>query len=255
MPTTADFYYHLYEGSKEAHRPALVLIHGAGGTHLYWPAEVRRLAGWRVYALDLPGHGKSSGRGLQSISAYAQAVLDWMSVLGIHSAIFAGHSMGGAIALSLALDHPDRVTGLILIGSGARLKVSPELLEKSASSTTYQSAVELVIQWGFSESSPKRLKELAARRMLEIRSSVLHSDFLACQAFNETARVEQIHQPTLLLYGSEDRLTPLRLGQYLEKQLPNAKLKTIPQAGHMVMLEQPLAVAQEMSDFLAGLYF
>jgi pimeloyl-ACP methyl ester carboxylesterase len=255
MPATADLYYHLYQGNSEAHRPPVVLIHGAGGTHLYWPTEVRRLPGWRVYAPDLPGHGKSGGRGLQSIAAYSQAVLDWMSALGMHSAIFTGHSMGGAIALSLALDHPELAAGLILIGSGARLKVSPELLEKSASATTYQSAVELVIQWGFSQSSPARLKELAARRMLETRSSVLHADFLACNAFDETARIEKVQPACLLLYGSEDRMTPLRLGQYLEKNMPRAKLTTIPQAGHMVMLEQPIQVAQRMLDFLAGLHF
>ena len=63
MPVAADLYYHIYEGSEEGRRPPVVLIHGAGGTHLHWPSEVRRLPGYRVLALDLPGHGKSGGAG------------------------------------------------------------------------------------------------------------------------------------------------------------------------------------------------
>ena len=78
MPIAADLYYHAYQ---EGEKLPVVLIHGAGGTHLFWPSEIRRLLGFRVFALDLPGHGKSSGRGLQSIAAYATSVLDWMAAL------------------------------------------------------------------------------------------------------------------------------------------------------------------------------
>ena len=86
MPVAVDFYYSVCEGSEEGLRPPVVLIHGAGGTHLYWPAEMRRLPGYRMYALDLPGHGKSGGRGQQSIPAYAQAVLEWLEAVGLHKA-------------------------------------------------------------------------------------------------------------------------------------------------------------------------
>jgi pimeloyl-ACP methyl ester carboxylesterase len=74
MPVKSELYYHLYQGSGYETLP-VVLIHGAGGTHLSWPPEVRRLAGVRVYAIDLPGHGKSPGRGQQSIAGYARSVL------------------------------------------------------------------------------------------------------------------------------------------------------------------------------------
>src|SRR5512135_2219935 len=102
MPTADELYYHIYEGGIEGEKSPVILIHGAGGTHLYWPSEMRRLPRYRVYALDLPGHGKSGGRGQQSIPAYAQAVLAWLEQIGIHRAVFVGHSMGAAIALSIA---------------------------------------------------------------------------------------------------------------------------------------------------------
>ena len=126
MPVAAEIYYSIHADSSGDQRPPVVLIHGAGGTHLFWPSEVRRLAGYRVYSLDLPGHGKSGGRGLQTISAYRQAVCAWLEAVGLHSAVFVGHSMGSAIALTLALDDPEHVLGLGLIGASARLRVAVE---------------------------------------------------------------------------------------------------------------------------------
>ncbi|MGD9091656.1 MAG: alpha/beta fold hydrolase, partial [Anaerolineales bacterium] len=126
MPVAADLYYHTYH---EDIYPPVVLIHGAGGNHLYWPSEIRRLAGFHVYALDLPAHGKSGGLAQQSIEAYAGAVIAWLDSIGLHRAIFIGHSMGGAIIQVLALDHPEHVLGLGLIASGAKLRVAPQLLD------------------------------------------------------------------------------------------------------------------------------
>jgi pimeloyl-ACP methyl ester carboxylesterase len=255
MPGIADIYYHEYKGSGEGKRSVVVLIHGAGGTHLYWPPELRRLPGYRVLALDLPGHGKSAGRGLQSIAAYTQAVKDWLLALGLHSAVFAGHSMGSAIALMMALEHAEHVNGLVLLGSGARLKVSPELLENAASQTTFQNAVNMVIEWSFGFGALPRLKELAAQRMAETRASALYGDFVACNTFDVTARIEQIRQPTLVVCGSEDRMTPLRQSQFLADHIPGATLKTIPEAGHMVMLEKPQPVADILLGFLEGVKY
>ena len=121
MPVAADIYYHYFEGSTEGAKPTVVLIHGAGGDHLHWHPNIRRLPDYRVFALDLPGHGKSGGRGQQSISAYAASILDWMEAMGLHSAVIVGHSMGSAVALKLVLDHPQHVLGLGLVGGGARL--------------------------------------------------------------------------------------------------------------------------------------
>jgi pimeloyl-ACP methyl ester carboxylesterase len=250
MPVTADLYFHLYEGSEEGQNPPVILIHGAGGTHLFWPSEVRRLPGYRVYAIDLPGHGKSGGRGQQSIQAYAEVILDWLGAIGVHRGVIVGHSMGVAIALSLALNYPERVVGLGLVGGGARLRVSPALLESAASPTTFHNAIEFVVAHSFSPTAPPRLAELAGQRMRETRASVLHSDFLACDAFDETERISQIRHPTLVVCGADDRMTPARYSQALADQIPNARLKLIPQAGHMVMLEKPQIVAETLAGFL-----
>lgn len=253
MPNAADIYYHLHLGGSEGLSPPVVLIHGAGGTHLYWPSEVRRLPGYRIYAPDLPGHGKSGGRGMQSISVYAQALMEWLDAIHLHSVVLIGHSMGSAIALTMALDYPGRVLGLGLIGAGARLRVAPEILEQASNPTTFLNAVGFVIERSFSPASPARLVELAARRMAETRSSVLYGDFLACDEFDVRDRLAGLNLPALILCGMDDQMTPMRQAQFLANGIPNAALKLIPNAGHMVMLEQPQVVAAAISEFVGAI--
>ncbi len=78
---------------------------------------------------------------------------------------------------------------------------------------------------------------------------------MACDAFDETERIEQIRQPVLVICGNEDRMTPLRQSQYLAEHIPGAVLKTIPDAGHMVMLEKPQPVADILRGFLEGVKY
>jgi pimeloyl-ACP methyl ester carboxylesterase len=252
MPLVADIYYFTNRGGK-TEKPPLVLIHGAGGSHLYWPPEIRRLTGLRVLALDLPGHGKSGGRGQQSIAGYVQSVIDWLQAMEIYKANFTGHSMGAAICLDLALNYPDQVNALCLIGSGAKLRVHPEIIQNLASETTFHRAITHIIAHGFSPTTPQRLKELAEKRMLQTRQSVLYSDFTACDAFDVTGRISHVVQPTMIIHGNDDRLVPKRYAQFLADQIPNARLEIVPDAGHMVMLEKPLLVSDIMKIFFANL--
>lgn len=254
MPYAADVYY-VENPHGKGEKPPLVLIHGAGGTHLHWPAALRRLNGFRVYALDLPGHGRSKGVGEQQIPAYARHVVRWMDALGLRRAVICGHSMGGAIVQTLALEFPERVLGIILVGTGARLRVAPAILQHTASEATFPQAVETVVQWAFSADADPRLVALAARRWSQVRPSVLHGDFLACDRFDVMDRLASIQVPALVLCGEEDRLTPVRYAQYLAEHIPQAALVTIPRAGHMVMLEQPQAVAQAVREFLERVPF
>ncbi len=253
MPIAANIYYHAYQPEEERSRATVILLHGAGGTHLHWPAEIRRLPGYRIFAPDLPGHGKSEGRGEQSIQAYAQAIVAWLDALEVHRTVLVGHSMGGAIALSLGLEIPDRVQGLGLVSTGARLPVAAQLLESTSQTTTFQSAIELIRKWAYSPDTPERLVELATRQMALTRPSVLHSDFLACDSFNLTERLPEISPPSLVICGSHDRMTPVRLAQLLASCLPNASLEIMPEAGHMLIIEQPQAAAALLGNFLSGL--
>lgn len=255
MPFSDELYYHYYEGSSEGQRPPVVLVHGAGGNHLSWPLEMRRMRGYRVLAVDLPGHGKSGGFGLQSIEAYGGALLEWFARMNLHKAVVIGHSMGAAIALSLALNAPEHLSGLGVVGGAPRLKVNPQLIDYAASPTTYHNAIESVVSWSFSAAASPNFTDQVAQRMAATRPSVLHSDFLACDAWDETARIAMVGCSTLIVCGSEDRMTPLRHAQYLANTIPNARLEVIEGAGHMPQLEQPQVTANLVRDFLIDIIY
>lgn len=125
MPVSGSLYYSFHHNIN-SENPPLVLIHGAGGMNLYWPLQIRRLPGYDVYAIDLPGHGKSDTcDGQQTIGDYGKYFVQWLESIHLRRAVFIGHSLGGAIALTLAIHHPEYVVGLVLIGSGARLRGPP----------------------------------------------------------------------------------------------------------------------------------
>lgn len=255
MPVANGLYYFTFQSHGAGLLP-VILIHGAGGTHLYWPPQIRRLSGCRVFALDLPGHGKSAvDRGYQSIPEYAENILDWLEAVGLQRAIFIGHSMGGAIALNLGLDHPERVLGLGLLGTGAQLPVNRALLDEASNLATYMRSVELVLKWSFGPQANENLLSLARRRMLQTRQSVFYGDLLACDAFDVKERIGEISSPTLIICGEQDKMTPVRASQYLASQIPATRLELVVNAGHMVMLERPEVVAKLLADFLSQIQY
>ena len=251
MPTTTKLYNFAHEAENRViKRPPVILIHGAGGTHLSWPPQIRRLADEKVYALDLPGHGKSEGAGRQSIDDYADDVIAFMQELKIRAAVFVGISMGGAVALSLALKYPRQVMGLGLLGSGSKLRVLPNLLETVGNPNTFEYAVNMVNENCFSSESPQNLIELSKRTMLEMRPPVLLGDFLACNEFDVTSQLDKITVPTLIICGAEDMMMPPKFSESLCNGIANSQLHILEHAGHMVMLEQPDIVADLLKQFI-----
>ena len=251
MPTTTKLYYFAHTTEDQVvKRPPVILIHGAGGTHLSWPPQIRRLAGEKIYAPDLPGHGKSEGEGRQSIDEYAEDIIVFMAELKIRSAVIVGISLGGAVALTLALKYPKQVLGLGLLGSGSKLPVSPMLLETAGNPIAFESAVETVIKNCFSPESSQNLIELSKRTMLEIRPPVLLGDLLACNEFDVTSQLGKIKAPTIIICGAEDQMTPLKFSELLQAGIVNSQLHILDNAGHMVMLEKPDAVADLLKQFI-----
>jgi len=249
MPTAAGLYYFAHEAENFS-RPPVILIHGAGGTHLYWPPQIRRLHDQRIFAVDLPGHGKSEGVGHQTIDDYAEHILDFMKAIKLSSAVLVGHSMGSAAALSAAIRFPKRVTALGLVGSGAKLRVAPSILQSASNPSTFMDAVHMVNDFSYSENASARLKDIGAQRLAETRPTVLYGDFLACDAFNVTDQLSQISAPTLIVCGADDKMTPPKYSELLRDTILNSRMEIVTNAGHMVMLEQPEVVADLLADFL-----
>jgi pimeloyl-ACP methyl ester carboxylesterase len=254
MPQAAGMYY-FSNGADDWSRPAVILLHSAGGNHLYWPPQLRRLSGQRIYALDLPGHGKSEGIGRQSIADYASCVLDFMDELKLRKAVFVGHSMGGAIALEMALHQARRTLGVAMINAGSSLRLPAELLKNTTSMATFPLVIKAISELAFGSQVDPRLKETAMQHMNGLRSSVLHSDFLACDAFDVTARLGRVKVPTLIVSASEDKMIAPHYSQSMHLKIKDSLLRTIDGAGHMVILENPLVVANILQFFLTRIEY
>lgn len=231
--------------------PALVLVHGAGGNHLHWPPELRRLPGATVYALDLPGHGRSDGPGRDTIEGYADAVAAFLSTLDVERAVVVGHSMGGAIAQKLALGSPDWLTGLVLMATGARLRVAPFILQGICAD--FEETVGIITRLAWSPETGPDLIELGRQALLDTGPAVLKSDFVACDRFDVMERLGEISVPTLVIGGTADQLTSVEYAHFLAKHIPSAQSLILEGAGHMVMLERPRQVSVATSGFLSGL--
>src|ERR1700724_152747 len=125
-------------------QPTIVLLHGAGFDHTPWALHSRWFShhGYSVLAPDLPGHGRSSGKPLTTIADMADWTAALLDAAGARQARLIGHSMGSLIALETAARHPDKVSGLSLIGTAAAMTVGPDLL-KTAEANDH-SAVDMV---------------------------------------------------------------------------------------------------------------
>lgn len=245
LPEQRLFYTHK-SGSQGL--PSLVLVHGAGNNHQVWPVALRYLPAYAVYALDLPGHGRSAPPGRHTVTAYADDVAAFIQALALPTAVIVGHSLGGAIAQVLALHHRQLVAGLVLIGTGARLPVSDTIL--SGALTDFTATVDFITKYGWARGTPAALVTEDHQRLAQTDPQVLHDDFVACHAFNVMDRLPLIRVPTLILAGEVDKMTPPEFSHFLATHIPQAELVTIPGAGHNMMGEQPAQVSAAISVFL-----
>ena len=142
MPTVSVHGLQIAYATAGAGSPTVCLVHGTGGSSEVWRRQLEGLADLgHIVAVDLPGHGRSGGSIPKRIEDAAALVAGFLDALGVTRVIIGGHSMGGAIAQQFALSFGERVDGLVLIGTGARLRVLPRLLDLLA--TSHQEGVNL----------------------------------------------------------------------------------------------------------------
>lgn len=229
----------------------LVFIHGSGDSARIWRPQLSYFGSQRAYAIDLPGHGQRPDTlpAETSIHAYAEAAhMIFTQELQLTRPIIAGHSLGGAVALMLALEYGNELDGLILIGTGARLRVHPQLLEnaRQAQRQARQNLAELAV-------ASSNITQISAieEDQPEPGPNILYRDLSACNVFDIMDRLQEIQLPTLIIVGEEDRLTPPKYSQYLQQHIQNATLRVVPQAGHYVMREQAEQVNQAIDAWCA----
>ncbi|HEY7094332.1 MAG TPA: alpha/beta hydrolase [Ktedonobacterales bacterium] len=229
----------------------LVFVHGSGDSAKSWARVIAALPDIPCVALDLPGHGaliEQPGPGAMSVGNYAAFVRAEIEHRVLTGARVIGHSLGGAIALQLALDAPDLVGGVGLVGTGARLRVLPDLL--AAAQTDQVVAQPQLTGFGFAPGH-EAARERFLREMEPVAPGTLYRDLAACDAFDCRDQLERITCPALIVVGTEDHLTPPKYATYLYDHLSQATLVEIAGAGHYLQHEAPEELAVALRDWRA----
>lgn len=225
----------------------LLFVHGAGGGGDLWRFQTAHFPG--SVAVDLPGHPE--GQGFNNIEDYAGWVRRFANAQDMFPVVLVGHSMGGAISQWLAVHHPDMLQALVLIATGARLRVSPQIFQ--ALEGDYEKAVDFMLQFSFGPEAPAELLQDVKRLRLRVPVEVVRGDYQACDGFEIMDRIKEISVPTLIICGIEDKMTPIKYAQYLQSQIAGSQLEQIPDAGHNVMLEKPVEFNRALERFLNSL--
>ena len=229
-------------------RFATLIIHGAGSSRLSFPKQLRQSQRINPVLVDLSGHGKSPGKGHDSIKEHACDIAALLDAMALDSALIVGHSMGGAIAQMLALEYADRLAGLVLVSTGARLLVNPSLIDGVLEDR--HAVISKLNRWMWSKHAPEALRKQSADIMLKTGPQVIRNDFLACDSFDVRGRLGDISLPTLIVGGTHDKMTPLSLSEDLAQRIAGAELAIVSEGSHMMMLEKPDIVTRAIESWL-----
>ncbi len=225
----------------------IIFVHGAGGTSHKWAAQLPHLSKrFNPIAVDLPGHGNSDGQGFNLIADYSAFIKAFADALNLNNFALAGQSMGGGVTLDFAFRYPELLKAMVLIDTGARLRVAPDFLETMRLGHNPPNLIQLA----YSSKTPEDVIINGEKDFKSTSNPVRYGDFLACDAFDLRASLAEIRVPALVICGEEDLLTPLKSSEFLKDNLPLASLDIIPNAGHMSMIEQPEAVNMAIETFL-----
>lgn len=244
-----SIYYRL-SGSVEDREHTLVCLHGIGGSSRCWE-DLLPLLGASAYtvAVDLPGHGQSDGAGAAEVGPYRRFLERFLAAAGIvQRVVLFGHCLGAAVALDFAAQYPERVAGLILVGAGARLRLGAGALEAARRGDTPAQFLDGLLAPGCALAAVQ-----AARSCwLATRPEVRYLDLVAASRFDFAAAAAGVKAPGLLLTGAGDAVAPAEAVREMAARWPASRLQVLPGCAHLPMLEQPVAVAQAVRHFLAG---
>jgi len=226
----------------------LIFIHGSGGCKESWQYQTQYFKGSE--AIDLPGH--PVGEPCTSIDAYVGWLHGYLNEKGYADLVITGHSLGGGIALLYGLKYPEKVKGLISVGSGARLRVHPMFLDGLEKAIAAQDNSLSPLE-GTSALIDPKLAEIIKRRTEENGLPVMLNDLRACDKFDIMDRLGDINIPLLAVCGTEDIMTPPKYSQYLADHMKNARAVVIQGGTHFVFAEKPEEVNRAIEDFLKKL--
>lgn len=254
----------------------LLMVHGLGGNLSHWSQNMDELSkSHRCIAIDLPGYGLSTSRSYsgESLSFYARTLVEFIAKKKLTNVVLIGHSMGGQTAIITVLQKSPAIKRLVLVapaGLETFSEAEATLLRQFATPTFYKAQGETAIRAAFASNFttlPPTAETLIKDR-LQLRNCEGFDTY--CQVVSQgvngmlahpvQAQLSQLTLPTLLIFGTDDKLIPnrilhkelttLKVADIGKTQIPNVRLELIPNAGHLVMFEQPSSFNQLILNFL-----
>jgi len=242
--------YRYSESTPGRSGAGLCCIHGMGGSHAVWEGQFELTDHTPVAAVDLSGHGQSedveADPGYETLAAYAEDVTAVAEATDC--SVLVGHSLGGAVALSVALDGELPLSGLVLTATGGRLAVLSDLLDLLV--TDFEQAVDFLHgpDRFFHDPDPETL-DVSKTLLTETGQAVTVRDFKTANRFDERGRLGRIDLPAVAIVGEYDRLTPLRYHRHFTAEM-DCLLLRIENSAHLSMLEQPAVFNSAVRMFL-----
>jgi pimeloyl-ACP methyl ester carboxylesterase len=248
----------------DKNKPLMIFIHGSGLTHMCWVLQTRSFAfhGYSVLALDLPGHGLSRGKSLQSIEAMADWISDVMDAVDVEESSLVAHSQGCLVAIECAARYPNKIKTLSLMGGAGAIPMNPELLSLAEKSDP--KAVDLMMDFAHGPSGHFGGHPVPGLYHLNTGSKLVQSkeikdtlgvDFRACDNYtNGFEAAKKLNLPTLSILADQDRMCRLKDGKKLADNITNSEIFIINNCGHMMLLEEADQTLAILKKFIKSNY-
>ncbi len=235
--------------------PAILLIHGAGVSARSWTNQLQGLShALRLFAIDLPGHGESDPIPEATVEGYADVARGLLDALGTGPVFVAGHSLGGAVVQALVARHAEAVKGLVLLSTCAKLPRSESSLGRflwyfpgPIRKVVFFSMAKKIL---FGSGAPSGAVRLGMEEIRTCRPETILNDVAAATAMDLEEVARGLRVPTLILCGSQDKLTPPELSKRLHDLIPGSRLEIVEGAGHMLPLEASERVNQALLELV-----
>ncbi|MHA2041839.1 MAG: alpha/beta fold hydrolase, partial [Candidatus Thorarchaeota archaeon] len=196
---------HIEERGKGNPGP-IVMVHGAGGSSATWYMQIKHLSNrFHIIGIDLNGHGKTPDRMEDNLTNSYLDDIDTI-VSQFEKPVLCGHSMGGALTQLYALSYTNKLAGIILVGTGARLRVNPMIFNMLL--TDFDGYVNAVGEIMFHGDADESLREASRVEVRKCPAAITHRDYNLCNEFDIMERMADISLPTLIIVGDSDALTP-----------------------------------------------
>lgn len=242
------------EGPRDGDGAPLVFVHGWTANRHRWDHQLEHFsAKRRVVRLDLRGHGESSGAGARTIEEPARDVVALLDHLGIDRCVLIGHSMGGMIAQTVALAHPERIERLVLVCSIGRMTYSRgrALLMAVSTLVPFKLFVAANIRRAFAPGHPREEIRRHIRASAATPREVVMTCYAAMRAFDVLDRAGEVRVPVLLVHGYHDIQLPVKQMLRMAKAYPDAEVRIV-DAGHELPLEKPAELTAILDRFVTG---